>query len=80
MRSGEIDTYATNKPILYELADRLTGAKILDGNWGVEHLAIGIPKGREPGLDFIRAFSDEAKARGLVKRAVQRAGMRGVAP
>lgn len=77
LKSGRIDTYATNKPILYELADQLGNAQILEGNWGVEQLAIGIPKGRGPGLAFVRAFSEEAKAQGLVKRAVERSGMRG---
>ena len=79
MKSGKIDTYATNKPILYEMSDQLPNSKVLEGQWGVEHLAIAIPKGREQGLEFVRRFSEEAKAEGLVKRAVERSGMRGVA-
>lgn len=79
MKSRKIDTYATNKPILYEMADQLPNSKVLDGQWGVEHLAIAIPKGREAGLAFVRGFSEDAKANGLVKRAVERSGMRGVA-
>lgn len=78
MKSGKIDTYATNKPILYEMADQLPNSKILDGQWGVEHLAFAIPKGRETGLAFVRAFAEEAKSQGLVKRAIDRSGMRGV--
>ena len=78
MKAGKIDAYATNKPILYEMADQLPTSKVLDGQWGIEHLAMAIPKGREPGLAFLRTFSEEAKAQGVVKRAVERSGMRGV--
>jgi polar amino acid transport system substrate-binding protein len=41
-----------------------------------------MPKGRDPGMAYARKFIEDAKARGLVKAAIDRAGMRGavVAP
>jgi len=76
--SGEIDAFATNKGILFELADKIPNTVVLDGAWGLERIAIGIPKGRSTGLPVIAEFSKEILADGLVAEAVKRAGMRGV--
>ncbi|MCU0897063.1 MAG: transporter substrate-binding domain-containing protein [Burkholderiales bacterium] len=77
LAKGEIDTFATNKGILSEMADSLPGSRILDGRWGLEHLAIAIPKGRNAGLPYAQKFAEEAKSTGLVQRAAGRAGLRG---
>ena len=73
----QIDAYATNKPTLFEMADALPGSRVLDGSWGLERQSIAIPKGRDAGIGFLRTFVADAKAEGLVKAAVQRAGLRG---
>jgi polar amino acid transport system substrate-binding protein len=79
--TGKLDAFATNKAILYELADSLPGSRVLDGRWGLEHFAAGIPKGREAGTPFARVFVAQAIADGTVAEAVRRAGVRGtVAP
>ena len=81
LAAGKLDAFATNKAILYELADALPGARVLPGHWGLEHFAAGIPKGRDAGLPFARAFVARAIADGTVAAAVARAGVRGtVAP
>lgn len=78
LQSGRIDAYATNKAILAELSDRLPGSRILEGRFGVEQLALGIPKGRDAAaLAFLRRFSEQARADGSVARAIERAGVRG---
>lgn len=79
LRSGAIDAYATNKAILFELGDGLPGARVLDGRWGLEHLAIAVPKGRGRS-SFLAAFADAVRRDGEVERAAQRAGLRGTAP
>lgn len=79
MAQRRLDAFATNKAILYEMADGLPGAKVLDGRWGLEHLAMAIPKGREPGMAYMRKFAEEVSAQGLVLRAAERAGLRGTA-
>jgi polar amino acid transport system substrate-binding protein len=79
LRRGEIDAYATNKPVLFEMSDQIPGSRVLPGSWGLEHMAAAIPKGRDQGLDHLRRFSAEARASGLITRAAQRAGMRGIA-
>lgn len=59
------------------MSDDLPSSRVLEGRWGLEHLAMAIPKGRDPGMPYLRKFSEDAKSEGLVKRAVERAGLRG---
>jgi polar amino acid transport system substrate-binding protein len=77
LAEGRIDAYATNKATLFEMGDKLPGARVLDGRWGVEHHAVAIPKGRSEGLPFVRKFADDVKAEGLVQRVINRVGLRG---
>ena len=77
LSAGSLNAYATNKASLFEMAEKLPGSRVLDGRWGVEHFAIGIPRGRDQGLPFIRQFTEAAKSEGLVKAAIARAGLRG---
>ncbi|MFY9953126.1 transporter substrate-binding domain-containing protein [Bradyrhizobium sp.] len=75
---GELDAFATNKPILFEMLGSLPGGRVLDGNWGQEHIAIAIPKGRDKGMEYVRHFVDDVQANGTLAQAVSRAGLRGV--
>ncbi len=74
----ELDVFATNKPTLFDMSDQMPGARVLDGRWGVEHVAIAIPKGREAALEYLRGFVEQAQAGGLLSRAAERAGLRGI--
>jgi polar amino acid transport system substrate-binding protein len=76
---GELDLFATNKPTLFQMSDQMPGARVLDGRWGVEHIAIAIPRGREAALDVVRRFVEEVQTGGLLAAAVERAGLRGLA-
>jgi polar amino acid transport system substrate-binding protein len=73
----KVDAFASNKAVLFEMSDQLPGSRVLDWRWGLEHLAIAIPKGRDQGMGYVRKFAEDAKAEGLVTRAVERAGLRG---
>jgi polar amino acid transport system substrate-binding protein len=73
----ELDAYATNKPTLFEMSDQMPGARVLDGRWGEEHLAVAIPKGRESAMAYVRRFVTEAQSNGLLAKAVEQAGLRG---
>lgn len=72
-----IDAFATNKAILFELSDDLPGSRVLDGSYGLEQTAIGIPKGRDQGMAYLRAFAEKIKSEGLVQRAIDNARLRG---
>jgi polar amino acid transport system substrate-binding protein len=75
---GELDVFATNKPTLFEMSDRMPRARVLDGGWGVEHIAIAIPKGRETAMEYLRRFVEQVQTSGLLAQAVARAGLRGI--
>ncbi|MEN9629043.1 MAG: hypothetical protein RJA10_2270 [Pseudomonadota bacterium] len=80
LQAGQLDGFATNKGILFELADRVPGARVLDGRWGLEHLAIATGKGRDAALPWLRGFAAAVAADGQVARAAERAGLRGTVP
>jgi polar amino acid transport system substrate-binding protein len=74
---GELDAYATNKPTLFEMSDQMKGARVLDGRWGEEHLAVAIPKGRDSAMAYVRSFVEDVQSNGFLSRAVAQAGLRG---
>ncbi|MEI7783545.1 MAG: transporter substrate-binding domain-containing protein [Betaproteobacteria bacterium] len=78
LQSGRIDLFATNKGILFELADQ-TGAQVLPGRWGLEHLALAVPQGRASAMPWLRDFAQRAQASGQIDAMAQRAGLRGLA-
>ena len=77
LKEGTLDAFATNAVVLYELADRVSGATLLEGAWGTECIALGIPKRRESALEVLRNFSQAAQQSGLIEQAIRRTGMRG---
>ena len=80
LQRSEIDAFATNKAVLYELSDGLPGSRVLDGRWGLEQLAIAVPKGRgAAATEYLRAFAQSVRSDGLVRAASSRAGLRGTA-
>jgi len=79
LNTQQIDAFATNKGILFEMSDALPGSRVLTGRWGLENLAIAIPKGREAGRSFVEKFSKEVSLSGELDKAVQRSGLRGTA-
>jgi polar amino acid transport system substrate-binding protein len=79
LTAGEMDGFATNKGILFELNERLSGFKVLDDRWGLEHLAMAVPKGREQAMPFLMHFADQALKSGAIDEDAKRAGLRGMA-
>ena len=79
LKESRIDAFATNKGVLFQMADGLPGARVLDGRWGAESLAIAVPKGRDAGKPWLERFTSAVREEGLVQRAAQRAGLRGLA-
>ena len=76
----ELDAFATNKPILHELADDLPGSRMLPDRWAIENIAIAIPKGREVGHGLLRSYTDNIEKSGALDRAVLLSGLRGSIP
>jgi len=79
LRSGQLDAFATNKGILFELREKLPDFKVSDDRWGLENLAIAVPKGREAGHAFLDALAEQVTRTGQLAAMAERAGLRGLA-
>jgi polar amino acid transport system substrate-binding protein len=77
IRNGDLDVYATNKAILFQMSEALPGARILEGNWGREHMAIAIPKGRDAAKGLIDNFVREVQSSGRLEQIEATAGLKG---
>ena len=74
VRSRRADAFFSIKPTLFEMANQLTGSRVLDGRPGIDPQAMAMPKGRDLGVAYARRFIEDAKSEGLVKAAIERAG------
>ena len=77
LQQGQIDAFATNKGILFELAEKVPSASVLPGRWGLEHMAVAIPKGREAALPSLEAFAKNLQQDGGLARIIASSGLRG---
>jgi polar amino acid transport system substrate-binding protein len=78
VKAGEADVLAAIKTFLFPASDQIPGSRVLEGRVAVENIGVGVRKGRVVSAAYVRKFIDEAKATGLVKRAVERASVRGL--
>ncbi|MGH7767952.1 MAG: ABC transporter substrate-binding protein [Candidatus Binatia bacterium] len=76
--AGKVEALAGVKQTLVTNAAKLAGSHVLDGRFLAIGQAVGIPKGRDAGAIYLREFIENAKASGLVARAIEKAGVRGV--
>ncbi|HEU5196456.1 MAG TPA: transporter substrate-binding domain-containing protein [Methylomirabilota bacterium] len=78
LRTGQADALAGLTQALLGLAGKLPGCRMLEGRFMAVQQSIGVPKGRAAGLAYLRGLVEEAKASGLVARAIARTGAQGV--
>jgi polar amino acid transport system substrate-binding protein len=78
LKSGRADVFAGNKPSLFELSNQVPGFRVLGDRFTTDPVAMALPKGRDIGMAYARKFVEDAKSEGLVKLAIERAGVRGV--
>jgi len=76
--AGKVDVVAGVRQHLVAHAEKLPGSRVLDGRFMAIQQALGIPKGRGEGAEYLREFIEDIKASGLVARAIEKAGVRGV--
>ncbi len=76
LTSGKADAYAENAHMLSLYADRLPGARVLDGRYTVIQHAIATPQGKTAASEYVAVFVEEAKANGAVADAIRSAGLR----
>jgi len=78
LRSGNFNAMVQVRPALLEYSTKLPGSRVLEDHYGVNLVAIVVAMGQDGRLAYINEFVEEAKASGLVQRAIERAGLRGV--
>ena len=76
--TGQVDALAGLRQALIGLTEKLPGSRMLDGRFMAVQQAIGVPRGRDAGLQYLRGLVEDAKQSGLVARAIERTGARGV--
>ena len=78
LATGQVDALAGLTQALHDRLPQLPGSRIVEGRFMGVQQSIAVPKGRDAGLVFLRRVVEDAKASGLVARAIQRTGARGV--
>ena len=78
LQRNALDAFATNKGILFEMNENMAGFQVLQDRWGLENLAIAIPKGRQDAMPFVNAFAHMVRESGQLDLIVKRAGLRGM--
>jgi polar amino acid transport system substrate-binding protein len=77
LAAGVIDVWAANRQRLLEMAAGASNLRVLPDNYFAVQQAIIVPKGDRAALDAINRFLNEARASGLIGKAIDRAGLTG---
>src|ERR1700720_582477 len=76
--TGEkMDAYAGLRPGLIDVAAKLSGSRMLDGQFTAVQQAIGTPKKNTAAFSFLRDFVEESKKNGLIASLIERHGTTG---
>ena len=76
--TGEkMDAYAGLRPGLIDVAAKLAGSRMLDGQFTAVQQAIGTPKKNTAAFSFLRDFVEESKKNGLIASLIERHGTTG---
>jgi polar amino acid transport system substrate-binding protein len=75
-RKGDGDAFALTHDSLAGLLPKLPGARVLPGNFQQTGIGIAVPKNRPAALKLVTGWLEEAKASGLVRRALDAAGFK----
>lgn len=79
LRSGKADVFGADSGVGYPAAEALRGAKIVPGAFAMVRVASALPKGRSAAAQAALAtLVDEAKNTGVVQRAIDAKGLKGV--
>ena len=74
----KLEALAGLKPRLVTDAGNLPGSRILEGRFTAVQQAVGTPKGRDAGAQYLREFVEDIKATGLVARTIEKNNVRGL--
>jgi polar amino acid transport system substrate-binding protein len=82
VRSDLADALALSRDSLETFLAELPGSRIVDGGFQQTGIAIAVPQNRPAALGYVTTFLEDAKASGLVQKALEAVGIasEGVAP
>jgi polar amino acid transport system substrate-binding protein len=78
MKSGTAQAFAMTHDVLPTLQKTLSGSRILDGTFQTTGVAIAVQKHRAAALAYVTRFVEDAKVNGVVRRAFDDAGQKGL--
>jgi polar amino acid transport system substrate-binding protein len=79
LRSGRADVFGADSGVGYPAAEALPGAKIVPSAFAMVRVAAALPKGRSTAArTALETLVDEAKQTGVVQRAIDAIGLKGV--
>jgi polar amino acid transport system substrate-binding protein len=79
LRSDKADVFGADSGVGYPAADALPGAKVVPGAFALVRVAAALPKGRSAAAQALLAMLvDEAKQSGVVQKAIEAKGLKGV--
>ena len=70
----KMDAHAGLRPGLIDVAAKLPGSRILDGQFTAVQQAVGTPKKNSAAFPFLRDFVEESKKNGLIASLIERHG------
>jgi polar amino acid transport system substrate-binding protein len=78
MELKQIDAVAALAEMLHPYTRTVPGSRVLPGHFVLADQAVGTPKGRPAGAQFLRRFVEDAKSSGLIDELIKRNGVHGV--
>jgi polar amino acid transport system substrate-binding protein len=78
LHAGKADVIAGVRQLLLMDQAKLPGSRVLDDRFMVIEQAMGMPRGRDAGLQYAKEFIEDVKASGFVARSLEKSGVRGV--
>jgi polar amino acid transport system substrate-binding protein len=70
MNAGEIDCIALSREALSGLVSKIPDSRLLEGGFLNSSTAVAVPKCKPDALAYVSEFIEEAKANGLVRKAL----------
>lgn len=78
LRTGKADAMASARPTLLTYSAHLSGSRVLEDRYGANINRMVVPKGKASWLAYVSEFVEDAKATGVVQKAIERGGPPGV--
>jgi polar amino acid transport system substrate-binding protein len=76
MKDGKLDAIALSRESVGGLVDALPGSRVLDEAFLNSTTAVAVPQNRPAARAYVTEFIEEAKASGLVRRALDMMGLK----